>query len=217
MAGRHVKPRTSRVPFTAAAALTALTAVLSVTALTGPSRGAERSSAAPAAVTLPALPGEVPAAPQRPAPAYTHTVLGHTYTAAPYTHTVSAVRLAAARRVWVGHRRNRAMRWALHQAGKPYIWAGTGPTGFDCSGLVMMAYLHASGRALPHSTYSMLSSGMLVAVSHPKYGYMAFYGSGHVELFVRPGVTYGAAHTGTVIGFHHYSGSWAPTMFFRLR
>jgi cell wall-associated NlpC family hydrolase len=211
MAGRHAKPRTA-----AAAALTALTAVLSVTALTGPPRGAERPSAAPAAVTLPALPGEVPVAPERSAPAHTHAAGAHTYTAAPYTHTVSAVRLAAARRPWVGHRRNRAMRWALHQAGKPYVWGGAGPGGFDCSGLVMAAWA-TQGVRLPHRTYDMLSSGLLIPVAHPKYGYLAFYGPGHVELYVRPGVTWGAHHTGTVIGYTYYSAYYHPTAFYRPR
>lgn len=202
MAGRHAKPRTSRVPFAAAAALTALTAVLSVTALTGAPRGAERPSTAPAALAPPVLHAGGLTALERSAP--------------PRTHTTLTVRLASARRVWVGHRRNRAMRWALHQAGKPYGWGGAGPSSFDCSGLVMAAWA-TQGVRLPHRTYDMLSPGLLIPVRHPKYGYLAFYGSGHVELYVRPGVTFGAHHSGTVISETHYSGYYHPTMFFRPR
>ena len=33
-----------------------------------------------------------------------------------------------------------AVSYAEQQLGKPYLWGGTGPTAFDCSGLVMMAY-----------------------------------------------------------------------------
>jgi peptidoglycan DL-endopeptidase CwlO len=33
-----------------------------------------------------------------------------------------------------------AIGYAEQQLGKPYLWGGTGPDAFDCSGLVMMAY-----------------------------------------------------------------------------
>ena len=33
-----------------------------------------------------------------------------------------------------------AIAFARQQIGQPYLWGGTGPGGFDCSGLVMMAY-----------------------------------------------------------------------------
>lgn len=45
-----------------------------------------------------------------------------------------------------------AIRYAADQLGKPYIWGGTGPSGFDCSGLVMMAYRgrdHTSPHHIP--------------------------------------------------------------------
>ena len=33
-----------------------------------------------------------------------------------------------------------AITFAEQQLGKPYLWGGTGPDAFDCSGLVMMAF-----------------------------------------------------------------------------
>jgi peptidoglycan DL-endopeptidase CwlO len=39
-----------------------------------------------------------------------------------------------------------AILYAAEQLGKPYLWGGTGPDAFDCSGLVMMAY-RAAGTA----------------------------------------------------------------------
>ena len=36
-----------------------------------------------------------------------------------------------------------AIAYARGQLGKPYLWGGTGPYSFDCSGLVMEAYAHA--------------------------------------------------------------------------
>ena len=95
-------------------------------------------------------------------------------------------------------RRMRAYRWAARQKGHPYVYGGTGP-GFDCSGLVMEAYMHA-GIRLPRTTYGMLASRKLVRVIHPRMGDLAFYGTGHVELFRRWGYTFGAHDSGTRVG-----------------
>jgi cell wall-associated NlpC family hydrolase len=112
----------------------------------------------------------------------------------------------------------RAMDWALAQRGKPYIWGGTGPGGFDCSGLIYAAYL-ALGHPIPRDTYEMLAAvgSVLVPVSSPQRGDLAFYGTGHVELYWAPGVTFGAQQPGTLIGFHTFSGWWAPTAFYAIR
>ena len=111
--------------------------------------------------------------------------------------------------------RMRAYKWALSQKGHPYVWGGTGP-GYDCSGLVMMAYRHA-GIHLPRTTYEMLASPLLIKVKIPKEGDLAFYGSGHVELFRKWGYTYGAHDFGTVVSLVHYNRFWKPTMYFRIR
>jgi cell wall-associated NlpC family hydrolase len=41
--------------------------------------------------------------------------------------------------------------WAREQVGRPYIWGGAGPVGYDCSGLALQA-MHAGGRVLPTVT-----------------------------------------------------------------
>jgi NlpC/P60 family len=51
-----------------------------------------------------------------------------------------------------------AFHWAKTQAGKPYIYGGTGPNGYDCSGLVYAAYKRV-GFTLPRTTQGMLTSG----------------------------------------------------------
>jgi cell wall-associated NlpC family hydrolase len=111
--------------------------------------------------------------------------------------------------------RMRAYKWALSQKGHPYEWGGTGP-GYDCSGLVMMAYRHA-GIHLPRTTYDMLNSPLLVRVKVPKEGDLAFYGTGHVELFRKWGYTYGAHDSGTVVSLVHYNSFWKPTAYYRIR
>jgi cell wall-associated NlpC family hydrolase len=108
--------------------------------------------------------------------------------------------------------------WARAHAGDPYCWGGTGPGCFDCSGLVMAAYAR-QGLHFGRTTTAMLSSPQLIREkqSQARRGDLAFYGSGHVEFFVRPGHTFGALHTGTRIGWHAWNAYWHPTMFFRVR
>lgn len=115
-------------------------------------------------------------------------------------------------------RRLAAYEWAVAQRGKPYEWAGTGPWGFDCSGLVMEAYLHA-GIRLPRTTYAMLASPELVRVpaSQARVGDLAFYGAGHVELRAAPYATFGALDQGTAIGWHRWGGWWQVTAYYRVR
>ncbi len=109
-------------------------------------------------------------------------------------------------------------RYALKQRGKPYIYGATGPRGFDCSGLVYAAY-RATGIGLPRTTYGMLGSWRLVRIpkSQAKRGDLAFFGSGHVEIYDWGPWTYGAQDTGTRIGFHKMNSYWHPTMYFRVR
>jgi cell wall-associated NlpC family hydrolase len=110
-----------------------------------------------------------------------------------------------------------ALHWAEHQTGKWYCYGGSGPSCYDCSGLVMAAYQQA-GISLPHSTYAMLASGLLQQVSfHDRRpGDLAFYGTGHVELVTKYG-TFGALDTGTEIGYHDTSQWWYPTMYFEIK
>jgi peptidoglycan DL-endopeptidase CwlO len=125
---------------------------------------------------------------------------------------------AASHRAAKAHRskRFRALEWAYTQRGKPYQWGGTGPHGYDCSGLVYRAY-RREGITLGRTTYQMLGSRRLWHVRRPLAGDLAFYGSGHVELWARTGVTFGAANSGTRIGIHHFSRWWHPSRYYRVR
>jgi cell wall-associated NlpC family hydrolase len=131
----------------------------------------------------------------RPAPARAATA-----------HIAASTRLRAG--VW---------QYAMHQRGKPYIWGGTGPAGFDCSGLVYSAY-RSRGLQLPRTTSGMLGSWHLVRIrkSQARRGDLAFFGTGHVELYDRGSWTFGAQEPGTRIGFHRMNGYWHPTMYFRV-
>ena len=115
--------------------------------------------------------------------------------------------------------RGAAYVWAYHHAaGHWYCWGGTGPGCFDCSGVVVAGYAR-QGIRFGRSTTAMLGSGRLVRESmrQARRGDLAFYGTGHVEFFVRPGHTFGALHSGTRVGWHRWNAWWHPTMFFHVR
>jgi cell wall-associated NlpC family hydrolase len=55
-----------------------------------------------------------------------------------------------------------AVRSALQELGQPYVWAGAGPSVFDCSGLVQWAYAQA-GIRLGHYTGLEWNEGALIS------------------------------------------------------
>ena len=103
----------------------------------------------------------------------------------------------------------------LEHRGQWYVFGAEGPTTFDCSGLVVYDATQR-GIALPRTTYDMIGSYHLVRTYHPRTGDLAFYGTGHVEMFDRPGWTFGAHHSGTRIGFTHYDSYYHPTSYWRV-
>lgn len=134
--------------------------------------------------------------------------------AAPAAVSLTAVKALAAH----GHSATYyAWHFAQSQSGKPYEWGHAGPGGYDCSGLVFASF-RAAGITLGRNTYAMLATAgrTLIPVSRPSTGDLAFFGSGHVELYVRPGLTYGAQRSGTPVGYHPYSSWYHPTAFYRV-
>ncbi len=117
-------------------------------------------------------------------------------------------------------REQAAMNWAITQRGKPYIWGGTGPYGYDCSGLVYAAFRRA-GLTLPRTTYAMVWSWHLVRTWHPVRGNLAFWGPVgapyHVEWVTAwPHTSFGEHHSGTVAGWESWLYS-PPSAFYAVR
>jgi len=90
----------------------------------------------------------------------------------------------------------RAARIALGEVGVPYVWGGSTPRGFDCSGLVRFAYGRV-GIWLPHSSYALYGHGRQVGRSHLQAGDLLFFdGVGHVGIYLGRGRMVHAPQTG---------------------
>ncbi|OIJ99114.1 C40 family peptidase [Streptomyces colonosanans] len=81
-----------------------------------------------------------------------------------------------------------AVAYAYGKLGSPYIWGATGPTAFDCSGLVLAAY-RSAGISLPRTTYAQIGAGHRISRSELRPGDLVFFYSGvsHVGLYVGNG------------------------------
>lgn len=68
--------------------------------------------------------------------------------------------------------------------GTPYVWGGSTPSGFDCSGLTQYVYAHF-GKQIGRNTIAQESAGTHIPVSQAQVGDLLFWGT--------PGSTYHVA------------------------
>ena len=109
-----------------------------------------------------------------------------------------------------------AVAFTRAQLGKPYLWGGTGPDAFDCSGLVMMAY-RAAGVDLPRTSQQQWLWGPRVAPGHEEPGDLVFFAGsdgtttspGHVGMVIGNGLMIEAYATGFPIRIASYGGRGA--------
>ncbi|MHB8438425.1 MAG: C40 family peptidase [Acidimicrobiales bacterium] len=70
----------------------------------------------------------------------------------------------------------KAVTFALFQLGKPYIWGGNGPVGYDCSGLALASWQHAAGVSFARvSNDQYRTAGTPVAMSDLAAGDLVFW------------------------------------------
>ncbi|MFD2421938.1 C40 family peptidase [Amycolatopsis pigmentata] len=67
-----------------------------------------------------------------------------------------------------------AIQFALAQLGKPYLWGGTGPNSFDCSGLMLRAY-QAGGITLDRVAADQYKDGAMLPVRAAQAGDLLFW------------------------------------------
>ena len=104
----------------------------------------------------------------------------------------------------------KAMRLALAQIGKPYVWGGTGPDAFDCSGLMQWSWAGA-GIGMPRVAADQQTWAIPVPISQVKPGDLVFFGNPahHVGMYVGDGLMVEAPHTGAVV---QLSSIWASDL-----
>lgn len=85
-------------------------------------------------------------------------------------------------------RANAIVALAKQEVGKPYVWAGTSESGFDCSGLVQYVYNHAAGINLPRTTYDQVKVGKTVSMDQLQAGDLIYWGDTsapyHVAIYI---------------------------------
>jgi len=96
-----------------------------------------------------------------------------------------------------------AFDWAKAQAGKPYIYGGTGPNGYDCSGL-MQYILGVAGVRMPRVAADQARTGVVLPYSQAKIGDLLIFANdptnpgyiSHIAMYIGGGKMLEAPHTG---------------------
>jgi len=97
---------------------------------------------------------------------------------------------------------------AMQYLGVPYVWGGSSPGGFDCSGFVMYVYAQV-GVSLPHYTGAQWAMGVPVSESDLQPGDLVFFdGLGHVGIYIGGGEFIHSPHTGDVVKIDSLSEAW---------
>ena len=105
-----------------------------------------------------------------------------------------------------------AIGFAEQQLGKPYLWGGTGPDAFDCSGLVMTAY-RAAGIDIARTSQQQWVTETRIPASQVQPGDLVFFAGsdgtptspGHVGLVIGGGKMIEAYATGFPIRVATYT------------
>ena len=103
-------------------------------------------------------------------------------------------------------------RLAKRYLGTPYVWAGSTPSGFDCSGFVRFLY-GRFGIDIPHSSYAQWGLGRHVVRNDMRLGDIVFFGMGHVGIWLGNGRFIHSPHTGDVVSIDSIRYGWYAESF----
>ncbi|WP_406860478.1 NlpC/P60 family protein [Streptomyces sp. HUAS MG47] len=91
---------------------------------------------------------------------------------------------------------------ARSAVGKPYVWGATGPSGFDCSGLMVWSYRQA-GVSLPRTSQAQRYAGRQVPLSQARPGDLVTYrgDASHVAIYAGNGQVIHAPYPGARVRY----------------
>ncbi|MEV7597553.1 C40 family peptidase [Kitasatospora sp. NPDC089797] len=114
-----------------------------------------------------------------------------------------------------------AIDYALAQLGKPYVWGGNGPSGYDCSGLVQQAY-RRSGISLPRVADDQYAATTPISAGQLRRGDLVFWsdsgrasGIHHVGIYLGGGKFVEAPRPGKTVRISTLNSGYYPTHFGR--
>lgn len=105
-----------------------------------------------------------------------------------------------------------AIKFALGERGKPYVWGATGPASYDCSGLMLRAY-ESAGVILPRVSRDQYHAGALLPVRTAQPGDLLFLATDpsnpdtihHVMMYLGDGQVVEAQQTGVPVHTRPFS------------
>ena len=103
----------------------------------------------------------------------------------------------------------RVVRVARSKVGKQYRMGGTGPSSFDCSGLMYYSYRKATGKKLPRTSYAQRRGTKAVARRNLQRGDLLFFrGNGHVGMYIGKNKFVHASNPRTDVRIDSLTGYW---------
>lgn len=115
------------------------------------------------------------------------------------------------------------LKLALGFQGVPYLWGGSSPSGFDCSGLVQYVFGQA-GINLPRTTYNQINVGASVGIQQLQPGDLVFFdtdpskrGPDHVGIYIGQGKFIAAPRPGENVKISSLADSYYQSRFYGAR
>jgi len=81
-----------------------------------------------------------------------------------------------------------AISYGARFLGTPYVWGGTTPSGFDCSGFTSYVYRNALGKSIPRTSGAQYTASKKISKSQLQVGDLVFFntsggGVSHVSIY----------------------------------